>query len=963
MAHRTLFWLIVILSASCVFAQDVSIYDIQFTEDASGNSPLVGQTVITGGVVTAVEYRLPTYYFVADPGGGLWHGIQVNDAQSRGLSIGDSIRFEAEVRETSSETRLRISVTGLFTLGQAVSPVPPTLISTGEVGESSEGVLIELTDAAVVAVGTGQFTVNDGSGPLIVGSGWPYAYEPLVGDTLRYLRGIVTASGSIYTLNPRGDGDFGFVGNRPPLFSEIGNTPARPTELQSDTVTVVLSDEDGVGSAALYYRFGDEGEFFSRPMYDDGLHGDGLAGDGRWGGVIPAGPARATCYFYLWAEDNEGASATSPADAPANTYSYLIRSSVLAIYDIQYTGNPTGGNSPYADSIVTVTGIVTGTGFGNGRDFYMSDPVSVAPEDGLWSGIFVYSGSTTPAQGDCVHVTGQVVEYNGLTEYTGGNVVTILGQGMVPEPIDVRVGELADSSEAYEGCLIRVGLCWVTNISEWPTQYPAFRITDPTGSAYVVKDIGFEYVPAIGDTFTSITGCVSYYSGHGWELAPRSDDDLRYIDHRAPELISATAVSDTAFNVLFNERLDPVGVSDVSNYQLVDQTDLVDLHILSAYLFRDGRTIQITTLERLLPGHAYRLEIGSVQDVSGNVLTGDVVNFAGYEAGEYVSIADIYRDFDAYDRQRVTLRGVVTFVQDVTTTSGSRRISAYMQDNSGLGFYLSQSGAAANFPGIQRGNLITITGIASSYAGAVQLQEFNGTPNTDIFVLGENQPFPVPVRLATGDRTTQQNLIVTSSPGNHGSGTWVQVTGTIYQVDENVGGGSNIMMDDGTGNVTIRVWDDMGLTTVILDGQTYRQRDLVGVTCSVSGVSSAYNGDFQMLAGYAEDFSLPEQPYPSDELRLDVPNRPFAPDFGQKLHIVYSAPALGAVRLRVFDLRGHLVTTLIDKNAGGPNEIWWDGRDELRNLLPLGTYILHLESVRDGSSDTIVKPVVIGTKL
>ncbi|MBU1984193.1 hypothetical protein KJ815_07275, partial [bacterium] len=275
---------------------------------------------------------------------------------------------------------------------------------------------------------------------------------------------------------------------------------------------------------------------------------------------------------------------------------------------------------------------------------------------------------------------------------------------------------------------------------------------------------------------------------------------------------------------------------------------------------------------------------------------------------------------------------------------------------------LSQSGPAANFPGIRRGNLITISGIASSYAGTIQLQDFNGAPNTDVIVLSENQPLPEPVMLATGDRRTQRDLVWTSLPDNYGAGTWVQVTGTIYQVDENVGGGTNIMIDDGTGNVTIRIWNDMGLDTVILDGHPYRLRDLVGVTCSVAGPSSTYDGDFQMLAGYAEDFSVSTAGPPSDKLILDVPNRPFAPDLGQKLRIAYNAP-LGQVRLRIFDLRGRLVTTLIDKRSGGPDEIWWDGRDELRNLLPLGTYILHLESVRDGSSDAVVKPVVIGTKL
>ncbi|MBU1985174.1 hypothetical protein KJ815_12295 [bacterium] len=663
---------------SCAFAQEVTIYDIQFTTDSGGNSPLVGQTVATGGVVTAVGYTAqPIRYFISDPQGGLWHGILVNDNQNRNLSIGDSVRFQAEVQESNGQTRLRNIVSGSFVVGQPGSLVAPAMVGSGEIGESAEGVLVELTNAVVVAVQGTEFTVDDGSGPVVVGRGWTFAHSPLVGDTLRYLRGLVTSVGTVYTLNPRDDNDFGFFSNRAPLFSAIANRPTTPSEFQSDTVTAIITDDGAVASASLFYRFGNTGEFIERPMYDDGLHGDGAAGDSRWGGIIPAGPARSTCYYYLWAQDDEGAAGTSPANAPATTYSYVVRSSILTIYDLQFTGNPTGGSSRYADSVVTVIGIVTGAGFGNnGDDFYMSDPIGIAPEGGRWSGIFVYGGSIAPALGDCVRVAGQVIEYNGLTEFTGGAVVTVLGQGAAFDTLLVRVGELPDSSEAYEGCLIQVGRCWVSNTSDWPTQYPAFRITDATGTAYVVKDAPFEYVPFIGDTFTSITGCVSYYSGHGWELAPRFDADIGIVDRRPPSLVSATAISDTTVNVLFNERLSSAYIADIANYRIVDQTDtaLTELHVDSAYLFSTNKTIQLITLERLLPSHAYQLTVTRVEDVSGNALTGAVIGFSGYEPGEYVQIADIYRDFQSYERLPVTLRGVVNFVQDVTTTSGSRRI-------------------------------------------------------------------------------------------------------------------------------------------------------------------------------------------------------------------------------------------------------------------------------------------------
>jgi hypothetical protein len=938
----------------------VPIHDIQFTTDLSGNSPYNGQTVWTGGMVTAVSYQGQAIrYFIADRPGGLWSGILVNDNQNRFLAAGDSVRLQAEVQESSSQTRLRNIVTGTFSSVPASGNVPPVVVSSGSVGEPTEGVLIELRTVTVTAVSATGFTVNDGSGPVTVGrgtnAGWSYAYEPLVGDELSSIRGITTAVGNVYTLNPRNDSDFGFVGNRPPLISNVQSTPASPTELQADTVTAVIIDQTGVAWASIFFRFGADTVFESRPMYNDGLHGDRLAGDSLWGGVIPAGPACKMCNYYVQAADSQDAQGTSPADAPTSTYSYRIRSSVLSIYDLQYTGNPSGGASPYNGQVVTVTGIVTGTEFGDERSgFFLSDPVGSC--DSLWSGIEVFNPSLTPARGDCVRITGQITEYYDLTEFTSGGQVTVLGPGTIPEPLNVRIGQLPDSGEPYEGTLARVGACQVSYISDW-LQYGQFDVRDATGTGTIFADFGLEYEPVVGDSFTAITGCVTYHSAVGWMLAPRGDADLGLVDRRPPTLLSAAAISDAVVNIVFNERLYKTGIVDTTNYLIVDQVSYDTLHVLRAYLFSTGKTVQVTTDEPL--STRYRLDIRAVQDPSGNVLENASVNFEGYEPGEYTPIADIYSD-TTLNNVTVTLRGVVNFVQDVTTSSGSRRISAFMQDDSERGLNLSQTGAAATFPGIQRGNLIVITGVISPYEGSLQMGGFTAASMT---VLAEHQPLPAPIVLRTGDLRLQRDIIHTAWPGNYGSGTWVQTEGTIYRVDENVGGGTNIAIDDGTGNLGIRVWDSMYLRTVNLGGQTYRLRDLVGVYCVVAGPSGMYNNDFQMLAGYAEDFTLPPGGVPSDELFLRVPNRPFAPDLGQTLRIEYSAPAMSEVRLRVFDLRGRVVFTFPGKRAGGSNIIQWDGRDDLRELLPIGTYILHLESISQGNSRTQVKPVVIGTKL
>ncbi|HYM82446.1 MAG TPA: FlgD immunoglobulin-like domain containing protein, partial [Candidatus Limnocylindria bacterium] len=54
---------------------------------------------------------------------------------------------------------------------------------------------------------------------------------------------------------------------------------------------------------------------------------------------------------------------------------------------------------------------------------------------------------------------------------------------------------------------------------------------------------------------------------------------------------------------------------------------------------------------------------------------------------------------------------------------------------------------------------------------------------------------------------------------------------------------------------------------------------------------------------------------------------------------------------RVYDVRGHLVTTLIDGElSAGPQTASWDGRDHARNAVASGIYFYQLTS--GGSSET-----------
>ena len=185
-----------------------------------------------------------------------------------------------------------------------------------------------------------------------------------------------------------------------------------------------------------------------------------------------------------------------------------------------------------------------------------------------------YSPPSAASVGDSVRVTGTIYEYNGLTELSPTTSVVALGRGYrARADADVPIGIMRDSAEAYEGSLVSVGACVVGDVSAWNTQYPAFTVGDGHNSAVVVKEWPWEYEPAVGDSFRGLIGVVDYYSGDGWELAPRSDADIDYIDHRAPALRSISAVGEREINVVFNEALSPTGLDNVANYRVIDQTD------------------------------------------------------------------------------------------------------------------------------------------------------------------------------------------------------------------------------------------------------------------------------------------------------------------------------------------------------------------------------------------------------
>ena len=107
------------------------------------------------------------------------------------------------------------------------------------------------------------------------------------------------------------------------------------------------------------------------------------------------------------------------------------------------------------------------------------------------------------------------------------------------------------------------------------------------------------------------------------------------------------------------------------------------------------------------------------------------------------------------------------------------------------------------------------------------------------------------------------------------------------------------------------------------------------------------------------------------------------PSLGATLDFTYNHPQNSRVTIRIFDLSGRLVTSLVDKYVeesgtwyNGVNPVdpddpstWinsdissWDGRDHLGQIVSPGAYIIHIEAYdfSTGKTSADSAPIVIG---
>jgi len=293
-------------------------------------------------------------------------------------------------------------------------------------------------------------------------------------------------------------------------------------------------------------------------------------------------------------------------------------------------------------------------------------------------------------------------------------------------------------------------------------------------------------------------------------------------DTTPPSIINLIALSLTSVQISFSEALNDTMAEDENNYSITPS-----LNISSAEL-QEGNKVLLTTGEQT-PGESYTLTLRSIADTSGNVMADTTVEFTGYQQGEYDLIADIQNNYDDYEGEEVTIRGVVT-IGDGLLKPGMTKF--YIQDSSEKGIQIyNYSPLSTTYI---RGNYIEVTGTVDKYENDVEITN----PTVTLLAQEENLPLP---HIMVGDEDLTIN------------GTWAKVTGEITDVwDAEEYGFYQITVSVSGTEIPLMFWNSTGV-----DVSEYEEGDNV----KAYGVITFYTDDEgvttpQLTCGYEEDISL-----------------------------------------------------------------------------------------------------------
>ncbi|MFO8062914.1 MAG: hypothetical protein R6U31_08340 [bacterium] len=471
-----------ILAITCMILMIVSVSgltvrDIQYTEDSSGDSPYEGQTVTISGVVTRV---FGSDCFIQDTFPEReWSGIQLYRVGT-GLKKGDYITVTGTVDEYYGKTEL-VSISNYTVNASGIDVPEPVLLTTADVSqEKYEGVLVKVEDAAVRTTqdSYGDWQIDDGSGRCYVSEHQDqgYSYTPVVGDTLIFVQGPVDYDYGEYKIMPASDSDI--------LKAISGSGAARinPKYIEEFSMNDFRMDIHPTVDSSYGYvdfvriRFNCDTLMDTLEFELAGADSMTVDKDETSGRVtIDIYNAELTDTIYLRMSNYYFTGRDSSGNALNDTFTvYTGESSgyfqqisslpvirpmpdkdIMTIREVQSTSD--GYNSMYRGQLVTIRGRVSGssavfTPTSSSTGFYLQDETG---------GVNIFSqndpGNNMFTRGIELMITGTVEEYNGLTEvkYSSPDSDIVLINDTIAE-VDPDILERSQGvSELNEGGLLK----------------------------------------------------------------------------------------------------------------------------------------------------------------------------------------------------------------------------------------------------------------------------------------------------------------------------------------------------------------------------------------------------------------------------------------------------------------------------------------------------------------------------
>ncbi|MEW6685213.1 MAG: fibronectin type III domain-containing protein [Candidatus Edwardsbacteria bacterium] len=599
-------------------------------------------------------------------------------------------------------------------------------------------------------------------------------------------------------------------------------------------------------------------------------------------------------------------------------------------------------------------------------------------------GLAVYDSAVTANVniGDSVQISGAVTQYNGLTELKSATIDSIFSHGhslqISPATCLDITSEGGGGVENWEGKLVRLNRIHVTSGTFPPAgSSENVTISDSTGSCTMRidyhTDIDGTSTPT--DTF-DIVGILSQYDvsspyTSGYQLMPRFLLDF------GGNGSGVTQIAPTAFG---RSKLENAKITLNAGISI-----LTDVSITIPYFWQwDGQMSNIT-----VAGGFYGANIS----ISGNgtssspyliTLNGCAVTqtnpgiitisnlYTPAQMGWYpfimktavsgsalkeiakqplalvvMPIAEIQATGpDGYTSvlqgKSVLIAGVVTGPSTVFS-SGSSSISMFIQDASG-GINIYGSGD----------NRWTL-GMKSAVAGIVQ--EYNGL--TEVKIVSSDSMFDLGMDTIPPPKKLLYNQFITEGM----EGWLIEVSGRVISEPTLTGPGWNMEIRNGNPAIAIRINQSTGIDPVWIKKDANLR--IVGIVGQYD-TEPPHDSGYQLLVRVPQDIQvITESLPPSSSVIIEkISPNPFSADLGEVAEISVNAPIDNRLTLRIFDLQGRLVKTLMNNESGGHHQIIWDATNERREKATIGIYVLHLQGTSpSGETKSVTKTLVVGTPL